>query len=240
MTDSRKTVKQLFEAVDWSIKKLERQEGIKLGRVLVFQSHGRGLSYKAHIHCLLTAGGLDEAMNWKSFGVAPLATMTKWTKEKMEAQSDEKGWGIHESRHESGESVVGYLTNRMHGVVTSIGGLIREKAGIRVEERGIAIHLSDPTFVQRYMNHIPPKGMVAVRYYGLYSNRQKANYKQAQISLGNDRTEEKPVERYQECCAQCQNQLRLIGNYAGASYIDLRRYGFGLDPPEHRSMAKAS
>ncbi len=75
----RSTVHELIKGVRKVIHKLERQRQLTLGTILVFQSHCQGLAYKAHVHCMITAGGLDHEDKWQPLGVLPLAKMTTWS-----------------------------------------------------------------------------------------------------------------------------------------------------------------
>jgi hypothetical protein len=61
----------LFETASTAIKSIEEEQGLLIGSVLVFQSHGKGMSYKPHIHCILTAGGMNERSEWKELGSIP-------------------------------------------------------------------------------------------------------------------------------------------------------------------------
>ena len=56
LADRKSLTSRLFEAVDSVIKDWEQSMGLRTGRMLVFQSHGRGMSYKPHIHCLMADG----------------------------------------------------------------------------------------------------------------------------------------------------------------------------------------
>ena len=129
----RATVARLFKGVRMVIRKLERERKITLGAMMVFQSHCRGLAYKAHIHCLITDGGLDEGDQWLPLGTLPLAQMTRWLKRSLGAINEQKGWQIHESRHESGgDAVVQYLGQRLNGTVVAAGEVSERHGQIEI------------------------------------------------------------------------------------------------------------
>jgi len=238
LKDGRCTVKELFRAVKKALKKLGQSLGLRMGFILVFQSHGKGLSYKAHIHCLITDGGLDKGGKWQSAGVLPLAKMTEWVKESIGDYQEEKGWKIHVSRHsQGGEAVVGYWGSRRSGVVTDIEGLTSEGEMVRTRDRGGRVCLDKAVFVERYFKHIPPKGLVTARHCGLYSNRQKEDYQKAKSALKGEQREEVPQEPYKEVCPKCQTELRLVAEWAAGSNPDFIRWGYGVGPPEHREMS---
>ena len=153
--------------------------------MLVFQSHCHGLAYKAHVHCLITNGGLDEDDKWQALGTPPLAEMTKWLLKSLGGSGDQKGWRIHESRHQAGgEAVVQYLGQRLHGSVVSANEVVEHQdSRVEVRARGGKVRLSSTDFVVRYLNHIPQKGTVLVRNCGLYSNRQNKRLETARAQL---------------------------------------------------------
>lgn len=237
----RATIEEMMTAVRTVIRKLERKQKVRLGCILVFQSHCQGLAKKAHIHCLVTDGGLDDQGQWKSLGILPLGEMTQWLKKKLKARPEDKGWRIHESRHETGgEAVVGYLGHRLHGAVVNAKEVTqREDGQVEVRTRGGVVSLSEQEFVRRYMDHIPEKGTMLVRRCGLYSNRQKARLEVARGLLGMEVGKE-PVQE-QERCPRCKGKLEVVMNSRMRPLVfDHERLGFGVDPPEHWELSEAS
>jgi len=238
LKDERATVEALFRVVGKAVRKLMKSLGLKMGFILVFQSHGKGMSYKAHIHCLITDGGLDREGNWQSAGVLALAKMTEWVKEGFGEYQNQKGWDIHVSRHSrGGDAVVQYLGSRLSGVVTNIDGLSREGEMVRIQDRGGSVILKQAVFVERFFKHIPAKGMVTTRNYGLYSNRQSQDYQRAKSELKGLDHDEVPQEPYKEVCPKCQGELRLVAVWAARSKPDFVRWGYGVGPPGHREMS---
>ena len=237
----RATVAELFRGVRKVIGKLEADRKLTLGTMLVFQSHCQGLAYKAHVHCLITNGGLDDEDKWQPLGTPPLAEMTKWLKKSLGGIDDQKGWRIHESRHQAGgEAVVQYLGQRLHGSVVSPKEVVEHPDNrVEVKARGGKVELSSANFVLRYLNHIPQKGTVLVRSCGLYSNRQKKRLESALGQLGQEATKE--PEEWEEVCPRCKGKLVTIMNsQIRALEFDHERLGFGVDPPGHWELSKAS
>jgi len=106
----RAAVHEMMRGSRKLIRKIEKEQKLTVGTLLVFQSHCHGLAYKAHVHCVITDGGLDRDDKWQALGTLPLERMTGWLKESFGGIDNEKGWRIHESHHPAGgESVVGYL-----------------------------------------------------------------------------------------------------------------------------------
>lgn len=234
----RTTVKALFRVVNKAMKKLMKSLGLRMGYILVFQSHGKGLSYKAHIHCILTDGGLDKDGKWQPAGVLPLAKMTEWVKKGLGEYKQDKGWSIHVSRHSrGGDAVVQYLGSRLSGVVTDIEALSIEGEMVTVQGRGGSVTMKESVFAERFFKHIPAKGLVTVRQYGLYSNRQKAWYEKAKTELNGENHKEVVPEPYKEVCPICQTEMTLVDKWAPRSNPDFTRWGYGVGPPVHREMS---
>ena len=236
----RGTIHELLKGVRRVVAKLEKDHKLTMGTILVFQSHCQGLAYKAHVHCLITNGGLDQDDKWQSVGKLPLAQMTKWLKKAMDADAEAKGWRIHESRHQAGgEAVVQYLGQRLHGSVVSADEVKEQGDNVEVRGRCGSVELSLATFAIRYLNHIPQKGTVLVRNCGLYSNRQKRRHEVARILLGGG---EKPAPvEWEERCPRCKGILHMIMTYQSKPLVfDHERFGFGVAPPIHWELSKAS
>lgn len=240
MRQPRGTVHELLQGVGKVIAKLGKQRKLTLGSILVFQSHCQGLAYKAHVHCVITNGGLDQDDKWQPLGTLPLAEMTKWVKKTFDADETTTGWRIHESRHQAGgEAVVQYLGRRLHGSVVSAEEVKEQDGKVEVSSRGGSVELTPETFALRYLTHIPQRGTVLVRNCGLYSNRQKARHEVARIELG---AAEKPAPvKWEERCPRCKGILRTIINYVSRPLeFDHESFGFGVDPPLHWELSKAS
>lgn len=236
----RATVTQLFAGVRKVIHRLEKARSITVGTMMVFQSHCQGMAYKAHVHCLVSAGGLDGDDQWSALGVLPLARMTRWMIQAMESD-ERRGWRIHESRHQAGgEAVVQYLGQRLNGSVVSAKEVRETTTGqVVIANHSGTTELSASTFVQRYLNHIPQKGTVLVRNCGLYSNRQKKRRELARTQLGG--TSEGTTQSGDERCPRCHGLLTTIMNTRHKPLLfDHERLGFANGPPIHWELSHAS
>lgn len=240
MTQPRGTVHELLKGVRKVIAKLEKERKLTVGSILVFQSHCQGLAYKAHVHCVITNGGLDQEGKWQPLGTLPLGEMTKWLKKAFNADEQEKGWKIHVSRHqEGGEAVVRYLGHRLHGSVVSADEVNQLGDKVEVTTRGGTVELTPETFALRYLMHIPQRGTVLVRNCGLYSNRKKAQHELARVQLGGKEKAEPVV--WEQQCPRCKGIMRIIlMEFSRPLVFDHQRLGFGVDPPEHWELSEAS
>ena len=235
----RETIGQLFQTVNRAIKKLECLKGLRIGRMLVFQSHGRGLSYKAHVHCLMTDGGLNQDGQWEKLGVLPLVQMGNWIRLSLPGTEELKGFSIHQSRYErSGAGVAVYLSQKQIGQIVKAENLEKTSESIEVSDRSGKTRLGVDNFIQRYLDHVPEKGTVMVRHYGLYSNREVEWRKKAMEVL---QVEEPPKEAdFEPCCPHCQTVMRLLGVWKAYEPKSFEPWGFESHPPEHWQMGKAS
>lgn len=247
LRDRRQVMKNLFKSADAVMKELEETSGLLLGRLQVFQSHGRGLSYKPHIHSLVTDGGMDSEGNWKWLGKLDLDNMVRTFEReyrKLSGQTKEpiEGWSIYVARHDgTGKKVLGYMSRTMAGVVIRFGdGLVLDetKETITVEDRHEGSRanttLSMGTFVERYLNHIPPERAVTVRYYGLYSNRHRNELEEArkQFESESDRAREDSKE-FEECCPNCHKRMRVLAEIEPGKEISYTTWGYTRGPPGH-------
>ena len=249
LADRKGLTSRLFEAVDQVIKDWEQSLGLRTGRMLVFQSHGRGMSYKPHIHCLMADGGLDIAGQWKPLGELPLKKLTQslseyFVDDELFEPVANDGWSVYVTRHGgSGEQIIGYLAHTMAGVVVSIDqgmSIDQENQTISFEDGHgggvLRTTLKQTTFLERYLSHIPPERTVTVRYYGLYSNRHREELEAIRRLLEESRpkNQENDPPPYQDLCPCCQAPMHLIlVAYAGQS-VNYAKYGFIQGPPEHR------
>lgn len=240
LSQPRSSVHTMIKGVRQVIQRLQKQTQLTLGAIVVFQSHCHGLAYKAHVHCVITNGGLDQQDNWQPLGVLPLGEMTKWLIKAFEGDGETKGWRIHESRHQAGgEAVVGYLGQRLHGSVVSAGEVKECDQSVVVGTRSGSIELANSVFALRYMMHIPQKGTVLVRNCGLYSNRQKKRHEIARVLLGGG--EQPPQEEWVERCPRCKGIMKTIKQTLMSPLVfDHESLGFGVDPPVHWELSRAS
>ena len=135
--------------------------------------------------------------------------------------------------------MIQYLGQRLHGTVVSAEEVEEHEDWVSLRCRNGSIELASSLFALRYMNHIPQKGTVLVRNCGLYSNRQKKRHEVARVLLGGG--EKPPPDEWEERCPRCNGLLETILNYKTEPLeFDHERYGFGIDPPLHWELSRAS
>ena len=137
LRNKKEVMDSLFIAVREAIAVIGKETELLLGSILAFQSHGRGMSYKPHMHCVLSGGGLDRDMNWVELQNIPTRKMEQITEETFEneiqkrLQSDmeaqvvkkkAKQYRIYTGIHKgSGKNIIEYLSRSRHGVVIDMG-----------------------------------------------------------------------------------------------------------------------
>jgi hypothetical protein len=265
-----------FHCVQAAFKALQHETGLLFGIIMVFQSHGRGLCYKPHIHCIVTAGGVDDRNQWVPFHSFPYNQLRDTVKDmflphllkklplhkrnavqQMFSICKDHDWRVHPVFHKhSGNAIVTYLSHSIAGVVIDLKQdftIDTEKNTITFTERrlgnDIQTTLSRETFTERYLTHIPPKGAVTIRNYGLYSNRHSHDLQRvkAEMTSSDDPGEASPEEsneepEYSERCPTCQSELIIKEVFAPGEYprcFPAIECMCRRAPPEHGSLLLA-
>jgi endogenous inhibitor of DNA gyrase (YacG/DUF329 family) len=226
-----KTANCMFAAVRKSFRKLHKHDGTERGIVLVFHSHGQGLSYHPHVHCLVSFGGFTDDQKWQEKRISydtieeiyrnelqkQLIKMVKSEGfrrppemdclEEIISRSSEK-WRIFESEvYKTGNGVLAYLAQHIKS------GVITENEIISYDEREVVFRqghgsnmsisrLKTEDFIVRYLNHIPPKDFRVVRNIGLYANRNVEDTKEYKRILGIE-IDERKWEIPKRICPEC-------------------------------------
>ena len=148
-----------------------------------------------------------------------------------------KHYPIYTSIHEcSGTNIIKYLAKSRNGVVIDMDQeftIDDENILFKEIDGGIErqTQLKKTTFIERYLNHIPPEGSVVARYYGLYSNRHKEDLRIAKEQIGSCK-EEKP-ELYKELCPKCKKEMVVIEVINKNAMHIFWKYGNEQGPPRH-------
>jgi len=220
----------MFKIVNKVITELSNEFGLLMGCVLSFQSHGRGMCYKPHMHCILSAGGLNDKNEWIEIGTIrytqiedrfhylmyrELALQIAVESLPVTKDIDNTEWHVHPEYHEkTGNHIAGYLSH------TSCGAVINLKQSFQINGEKIPFtemhngkelktELLRTTFVERYLNHIPPSGAVTVRYYGLYSNKNSERLKEAKkkFPVNNIEVEKEEIV---DLCPECFSRMKVV------------------------------
>lgn len=229
LRNKKRVAEILFKSVSKVIAELRATTGLLCGSALDFQSHGRGMSYKPHIHCILSDGGINKNGQWERLGTLRYTEMAHRFHEiayqellkqiRIESLPNikdikENEWHVYPEYHrDTGKSIAGYLGHSACGAVINLKQTfdINENT-IRFSEthngKQIETVLGKKVFVERYLNHIPPAGLVTIRYYGLYSNQHTDDLKAI-------RKEFEPIQETEEesiidLCPNCQTRMYTV------------------------------
>lgn len=254
LRNKRAVINVLFKSVSKVIGNIRNDKDLLVGSILVFQSHGRGMCYKPHIHCILSAGGLSGDNTWKEIGSLPYKQMEEEFrclvyKELSKnigsdrlpdtKEIDDQEWKVHPEYHQgNGKSIVGYLSH------TSCGSVINLKQDFKIttthikftethDGKVIETELEKKTFVERYLNHIPPEGVVSIRYYGLYSNQHTEELKKIRNVFPKE-TEEIIEESVVDLCPECGNRMFTLVIFPPNTSLEYIELMLGVGPPKEK------
>lgn len=247
LQDKKAVISCLFKSVQTAIKALEQYYRLRLGYILVFQSHGRGMSYKPHIHCLLTAGGLSTDNQWVDIGSIKYSQLSSDLRQSMEVRlpaagiTKKKDWNVYSTFHkDSGKWIVEYLSQSFNGVVINMeDGLTEHKesgmVSIKEDHQGTKIEtiLTKMTFIERYLNHIPPASSVMVRYCGLYSHTHRKDLDLVRAMFSPQQEEQQDDNIIEKCPICSANMLPVFVFSPMTEGEFIKKIGFSNGPPKH-------
>lgn len=177
--------------------------GGQIGMVGVLHTWTRNLAYHPHVHYLVPGGGLKDS-NWipsRPDFFLPVKALSKLFRasfqhhlrksplySKIPTQVWSQAWVVHCLPVGNGQAALKYLapyiyrvaiSNRRLTEIRHMGSLETSQVTFqyRTSDTGQLKHctLSVEQFIQRFLQHVLPKGFVKVRYFGFFaSNRRTA------------------------------------------------------------------
>jgi hypothetical protein len=170
----------------------------------------RAMLYHLHAHFLVSAGGLSpDGLHWQepknpNF-LLPVHALSKIFRAKMRQGLQQAGcstqlpeqfwdshkkWVVHAQSAGSGQKVLDYLARYVFRIAISNSRLdALEKGQVTFHYRDNRTHqlqsvqLSAEQFIERFLQHVLPKGFAKVRYYGLSSSACQPRRAQARSLL---------------------------------------------------------
>jgi len=171
--------------------------GGEVGVLTTLHTWSRTLIYHPHVHCLVTAGGVDARGRWKAAPKARLAPqevlakrfrshlldlITKALDRAPVPSSDPlSAWPVFiELATPSTETALRYLAKTLYSgpfsehqldAVTDTGLVFHyhDRDGGRRRK----VHLEGSEFLRRFLQHVWPSGIHRVQYHGLWSRRSR-------------------------------------------------------------------
>lgn len=205
----------LMQAAAQSIVELARDKryvGGTVGVLGVLHTWTGQLIYHPHVHCLVTGGGVSpDGKSWcpsRPDYLVPTKALAELVRGKMMAALKKrrpdlalpdavwrKPWVVHcTAWGEGSEAVLEYLARYVYRVAITnsrIVGLDETGVTIRHKERasGRWLHtrLLGHEFMRRFLQHVLPKGLHKVRYWGLWHPSQRSRAERARLLLQLDR-----------------------------------------------------
>lgn len=222
--------------------------GARPGIISALHTWGRNLSVHPHVHCLVTAGGLNsqgEFVNQQRSTLLPARVLRsvfrgilrQQLKEALDAgrltppagrrtaqvhsllnRMGRVDWNVRiEERCRAGVSIAGYLARYI------TGGPISNARIVAVQDDHVTFRYRDyhdgaekhmrltaEEFLRRWFEHVPPRGLRAMRRSGLYATAHKATRQRLRATLPepaepavNPRNRLEP-----ECCPLCNSPVR--------------------------------
>jgi hypothetical protein len=185
-----------------------RNAGGTVGVLAVLHTWTQQLLYHPHVHCLVTGGGVSgDGRYWhpaRNGFLVPVRALAKLVRGKLRAALSKrrpglllpgaawsKPWVVHCTAWGEGEeAVLRYLARYVFRIAITnsrIVGLDETGVSIRHKHRASnrwrTLRLSGHEFMRRFLQHVLPKGLHKVRYYGLWHPAQREQAAQARLLL---------------------------------------------------------
>ena len=168
--------------------------GGRVGILAVLHTWGSTLTYHPHVHCLVTGGGVSpDGQQWlpaRDNYLVPVRALSKRFRglvlDRLRRQFPEipwpsslgqKEWVVHCKPAVQGtQKVLAYLGRYIHRVALTNSRLVsiaEGKVTFRYRDsrtgRTKTLTLDAQEFLRRFLQHVLPRGVHKVRYYGLWS-----------------------------------------------------------------------
>lgn len=191
-----------------------RYVGGRIGIMAVLHTWTQTLAYHPHVHCLVPGGGVSDDGQWtpaRDNYLVPVKALSKLFRGKFMAMvakklpevklpqiAWDKEWVVYcKPTVQGADKVLNYLGRYVHRVaitnsrLTSIDNgtvTFRYKDGSRTQWKTMALAAEE--FIRRFLQHVLPKGVHKVRYYGLWGPSNRKLLHRIQDELGGNKPNE--------------------------------------------------
>jgi hypothetical protein len=184
-----------------------RYVGGTVGVLAVLHTWTQQLNYHPHVHCLVTGGGVSaDGRDWYLFPERALAKLVRGKLKALLAKRRpdliapapawKKPWVVHITPWgEEPDDVLRYLARYVHRVAITNSRIVacdERFVTIRYKDRKSSrwrtCRLSGHEFMRRFLQHVLPKGLHKVRYFGLWHPSKRAKAAQVRLRLQLDQT----------------------------------------------------
>jgi hypothetical protein len=168
--------------------------GARLGALAVLHTWTRAMLFHPHVHLLVTAGGLSaDGQSWvdpkhPQF-LVPVRALSILFRAKfcdglrkagllrfVPSAVWKLGWVVHSQHAGRGDKVLEYLGRYVFRIAIANsrlesldGGLVRFRYRDNKTQQICHVSLPATEFIHRFLQHVLPKGVTKVRYYGIFS-----------------------------------------------------------------------
>jgi hypothetical protein len=185
-----------------------RYVGGQVGVMAVLHTWASNLTYHAHVHCLVTGGGLSpDHQSWmpaRNSYLVPVRALSRLFRGRLLASIRRKckgmtvpeavwhkEWVVHcKPAVQGSRSVLNYLARYVHRVaITNSRILSVDNGQVRFRYRATGttrtkiMTVGAEEFIRRFLQHVLPARVHKVRYYGLWSTANRKYLRQMQQIL---------------------------------------------------------
>lgn len=184
-----------------------RYLGARIGALAVLHTWTRALLHHPHVHLLVSAGGLCADGQWlepkNPHYLVPVRALSVIFRAKMCAALKRAGllalspralwktpWVVHCQHASSGERVLQYLGRYVFRIAISNSrlesiahGQVTFRYRDSATQRMRRVSLPAIEFLARFLQHVLPRGLSKVRYYGIFSSSRRKQLDQARALL---------------------------------------------------------
>jgi hypothetical protein len=188
-----------------------RYVGGTVGVLAVLHTWTQQLVYHPHVHCLVTGGGVSaDGRDWYPSGkeyLFPERALAKLVRGKLKAllaqkrpdlvapaAAWKKRWVVHVTPWgENADDVLRYLARYVFRTAITNSRILacdKNSVTIRYKDRKSSCwrtcRMSGHEFLRRFLQHVLPKGLHRVRYFGLWHPSKRAKAAQVRLRLALD------------------------------------------------------
>jgi hypothetical protein len=184
-----------------------RYVGARLGALAVLHTWTRAMLFHPHVHMLVTAGGLSSDGSWVNSKnprfLVPVRALSLIFRAKFCAGLKKQGlldrlpsslwqkkWVVHSQHAGRGDKVLDYLARYVFRIAITNSRLESiDQGNVRFRYRDnqtqqiCRVTLSGVDFLHRFLQHVLPRGMTKIRYYGIFSPSSKPRLERARLLL---------------------------------------------------------
>ncbi len=225
-----------------------------IGVMAVLHTWDRTLGYHPHVHCLVPAGGVSGDNRWieaRDNYLVPVKALSKMFREFMAKEAPDiivpetvwsKNWVVYcKPSARNGDAALAYLSRYVHRIAISNSRILSIDDGKVVfsyknsrTSQWKTMTLDAMEFMRRFLQHVLPRGMHKVRYYGIWNPSNKAVLRSLQITLAQNNPTQSlsAAELPVETVSVVPMENNLICPHCGKGVLTLERIIVkGVKPP---------